>query len=64
MNCSGVEVVVWWKWIVDMRYSFLQWFSCVIRLASRGPTSQRQGMPGTCPAFGEAARRSSLSANV
>ena len=28
MNCSGVDVVDWWKWMVDMRCSFLQWFSC------------------------------------
>ena len=23
MNCSGVEVVVWWKWIVDIASSLL-----------------------------------------
>jgi hypothetical protein len=26
MNCSGVEVVVWWKWIVDIASS-LVWLS-------------------------------------
>jgi hypothetical protein len=23
MNCSGLEVVVWWKWIVDIASSWL-----------------------------------------
>src|SRR5262249_52386602 len=23
MNCSGVEVVVWWRWIVDIRVPYL-----------------------------------------
>src|SRR4029453_14645840 len=23
MNCSGDEVVVWWRWIVDMRVPYL-----------------------------------------
>lgn len=39
-NCSGVDVVVWWKWIVDMKCSFLRpeetemWPATVRRMAT------------------------------
>src|SRR3989441_12718297 len=47
--CSGVEVVVWWRWIVDMRAPFLggvtKFLSVTIRSAQSRVRSRRQFRP-------------------